>query len=109
MAKYKHITDADRLQIEHELRHSKSIKKIAKLIGKHHSTVAREIRARRIESSKGAAMRVTNRCVQRKNCNRGQLCMDRPDCIRRCNLCREPCRELGRPIHEVERENVRGQ
>jgi len=94
MAKYMHITDADRLQIEHELRHGKSIKKIAKLIGKHHSTVAREIRARRIESSKGAAMRVTNRCVQRKNCNRGQLCMDRPDCIRRCsacNLCNSVC------------------
>jgi IS30 family transposase len=87
MDAYKHITDMDRLQIEHGLRHGSSIKKIAALIGKHHSTVAREIRARRIESIKGAAGRITNRCVQRRTCNRIQICMDMPDCTRRCSAC----------------------
>jgi IS30 family transposase len=87
MGKYTHITDADRLQIEHELRQGTSLKKIAAIIGKHHSTVAREIHARRIVSNKGAAGRITNRCVLRKNCNRIQICMDRPDCTRRCSTC----------------------
>ena len=87
MDKYTHITDADRLQIEHGLRHGISMKKIAALIGKHHSTVAREILARRIESNKGAAGRITNRCILRRDCDRLQLCMDRPDCTRRCSAC----------------------
>ena len=55
MAKFTHITDSDRLQIEHGLRHGTSIKKIAALIGKHHSTVAREILARR--RTKGCDLR----------------------------------------------------
>jgi IS30 family transposase len=87
MAKYTHITDADRLQIEHGLRHDISIKKIAAMIGKHHSTVAREILARRNDSNKGAAGRITNRCILRRECDRLQLCMDRTDCTRRCSTC----------------------
>ena len=63
MNRYTHLTDANRLQIEHGLRNNSSIRKIAALIGKHHSTVAREILARRVESLKGAAGRITNRPV----------------------------------------------
>ena len=37
MATSKHLTDAERLEIEHGLRHGLSIKKIAAKIGKHHS------------------------------------------------------------------------
>jgi transposase, IS30 family len=88
MEKYTHITDADRLEIEHGLRHRLSIKKIAAKIGKHHSTVAREVRARSLASDKGAFGRVTNRCVRRLSCDRRQLCEDRPDCVKRCSACR---------------------
>lgn len=88
MAKNKHLTDAERLEIEHGLRHGLSLKKIAAGIGKHHSTVAREILARSVESGKGAYGRVTNRCVSRRSCGKAQLCMERPDCVRRCSLCR---------------------
>jgi transposase, IS30 family len=88
MGKYKHITDADRLEIEHGLRHRQSIKKIAAKIGKHHSTLAREIRARSLASDKGAFGRVTNRCVSRRSCDRRQICEDRPDCVKRCSACR---------------------
>jgi len=87
MNRYTHLTDANRLQIEHGLRNNSSIRKIAALIGKHHSTVAREILARRVESLKGAAGRITNRCVSRADCTRVQICMDRPDCTRRCSAC----------------------
>ena len=88
MATNKHLTDAERLEIEHGLRHGLSIKKIAAKIGKHHSTVAREILARSVASDKGAYGRITNRCVSRLSCERRQLCADRPDCVRRCPACR---------------------
>jgi transposase, IS30 family len=88
MAKNKHLTDAERLEIEHGLKHGLSLKKIASAIGKHHSTVAREIRARRVASDKGAYGRITNRCASRLSCGRRQLCVGKPDCVRRCSLCR---------------------
>ena len=88
MAKYKHITDIERLEIEHALRQGASLKKIAAKIGKHHSTVAREILARSVASDKGAFGRVTNRCVSRLSCDRRQLCEDKPDCVKRCSVCR---------------------
>jgi transposase, IS30 family len=88
MAPRKHLTDADRLEIEHGLRHGLSIKKIAARIGKHHSTVAREICARRLASDKGAFGRITNRCLSRLSCSTRQLCEDKPDCVRRCSTCR---------------------
>jgi IS30 family transposase len=107
MTKNKHLTDTDRMEIEHGLRHGLSIKKIAAKIEKHHSTVAREIRARSVASDKGAHGRVTNRCVSRDSCEKSQLCMDQPDCLRRCPICRrcnsvcpefreEVCQDLAR-------------
>lgn len=108
MAKNKHITDHDRLEIEHALKQRSSFKKIAVAIGKHHSSVAREVLARRTPSNKGAFGRVTNRCVSRRSCDRRQLCMDKPDCLKRCSACRlcnstcpdfaeETCPRLGAP------------
>lgn len=88
MAKNKHLTDADRLEIEHGLRHRLSIQKIAAKIGKHPSTVSREICARSVVSHKGAFGRLTNRCVSRLSCSVRQLCEDKPDCVKRCSACR---------------------
>ena len=59
--KNKHITDIERLNIEHVLRERKSIHEIAEKIGKHRSTVSREIRSRMTSSNKGAYGRVSNR------------------------------------------------
>jgi transposase, IS30 family len=88
MSKNKHLTDSDRAEIEHGLRHGLSINKIAAKIGKHHSTVAREICSRSVASDKGAFGRLTNRCVSRRSCEKRQLCMDKPDCVKRCSACR---------------------
>ena len=49
----KHITDAQRLQIEHRLKEHASLKSIASEIGKSHTTISREILQRREESLKG--------------------------------------------------------
>ena len=85
--KNKHLTDLERLDLEHALRQGTSLKQIAAKIGKHHSTLSREILARRTASDKGAFGRLTNRCVRRAECDRHQLCMDKPDCLRRCATC----------------------
>jgi IS30 family transposase len=87
MAKHKHLTALERQEVEHGLRQGDSIKSIAGKIGKHHSTVSREILARRIASDKGAFGRLTNRCTARLACDKRQLCNDKPDCVRRCSTC----------------------
>lgn len=101
MTKNKHLTDIDRQEIEHGLRHGLSIKKLAAKIGKHHSTVAREIGARSVPSDKGAFGRLTNRCVSRRCCEKHQLCMDQPDCVKRCSgcrLCNSMCPEFNEEV-----------
>jgi IS30 family transposase len=87
MSKNKHLTDAERVQIEQWLKQKESIKKIAKTLGKSTSTISREIKARAILSDKYAPYRIHNRCVNRLECSRRYLCEDKPDCTRRCATC----------------------
>jgi len=94
MAKNKHLTNDERLQIEHLLGEQTSLSQIAEKLGKNKSTISREVRARAVVSDKGARYRVRNRCVKRTNCNRYYLCEDKTQCTRRCsacNLCNEIC------------------
>lgn len=93
MATNKHLTDLERLDLERSIREGVSIKKIAEKIGKHHSTISREILSRRIASDKGAYGRISNRCALRADCTRRQLCMDKPNCIRHCASCQR-CNEV---------------
>lgn len=87
MAKNKHLTDAERLQIEQALKGGVSIKRIAAALDKSASTISREIRARAIHSRKYAPYRVHNRCEQRNICQKHQICLDKPNCTRKCSLC----------------------
>ena len=58
MAKNKHLTDEERLQIEHWLKGGMSLNGIAEELGKNRSTISREIRAHWVSSDKSAAGRV---------------------------------------------------
>ena len=92
--KNKHLTDEERLLIEHWLKGGASLKSIAVELGRSASTISREVRARAIASDKSAVGRVANRCIMRKDCIKRQLCDDKPDCMRKCsacNLCNEMC------------------
>ena len=94
MAKNKHLTKDERLQIEHLLGEQTTLKQIAARLNKHPATISREIRAHAIVSDKGARYRIRNRCVMRADCNRYNLCQDKTQCARRCsacNLCNEIC------------------
>jgi IS30 family transposase len=108
MAKNKHLTDEERLQIEHCLKEGVSLKQIAIRLDKSTSTISREIRAHFALSNKGAAYRVSNRCIRRKSCDRYYLCEDKPSCIKRCSSCKlcnavckdfeeEKCKALSSP------------
>ena len=98
MTKNKHLTNYERLQIGRLLSEQTSLSQIAEKLGKHKSTISREVRARAIPSDKGAPFRIRNRCVKRMDCNIFHLCVDiRADktyCNRKCstcNLCNEIC------------------
>lgn len=106
--KNKHITDAERLEIEHGLRRRKSINEIAKTTGKHRTTISREIRSRRVISNKGALGRLTNRCIHKTSCKKTLICDDKTRCKRRCSVCKfcnsrcedfkeEVCYKLAKP------------
>ena len=84
------LTDADRLAIETALRSGKTVYCIAKELSRPVTTITREIRARAVESDKGAAYRVTNRCAFRMECQRRDICAH---CLydgkRLCKFCRQ--------------------
>jgi len=88
MANYKHISDSERMQIEHWLKEHISIKKIALNLGRSTSTISREICTRAISSSKSPPYRVPNRCKHQANCQKRYLCENKPDCTKLCKLCR---------------------
>lgn len=87
MPKNKHLTDAERLQIEQWLKDRLPISQIAQKLNKNKSTVSREIRSRAITSDKYAPYRVHNRCINRNDCQKHYLCDNKPNCTKRCSLC----------------------
>ena len=92
--KNKHLTDEERLLIEHWLKGGASLKSIATELSRSTSTISREVRARAINSDKSASGRVANRCIMRKDCIKRQLCDDKPNCMRKCsacNICNKVC------------------
>ncbi len=96
MPKHKHLTDAERLQIEQWLKYGLSIKQIALKLDKSTSTISREIRSRAIISNKYAPYRIHNRCTNRHSCKKRYLCSDKPNCTKfcsTCNLCNELCED----------------
>ncbi|MDD4146591.1 MAG: IS30 family transposase [Clostridia bacterium] len=99
MAKNKHLTDTERLQIEQCLREGLPLKRIAARLEKSTSTVSREIRAHAIQSDKYAPHRIRNRCVEREDCQKRYLCIDKPNCTKRCSTC-NLCNDLCEDYHE---------
>lgn len=98
MAKHKHLTNEDRSQLEHLLRGRRSIKSIARVLGKSPSTIAREIKQHATQSNKSAPSRIRNRCLHRRNCSKFYLCEDKPNCKKHrcstCTLCNSVCRDF---------------
>ena len=89
------LTETDRLAIESMLKSGRTVYAIANALKRPVTTIVREIKARAVESCKGAAWRVTNRCAYRMECERRQVCAyclydGRRQC-RFCRLCNSHC------------------
>jgi len=93
MAKNKHLTNYERLQIERLISEQTSLSQIAEKLEKSKSTISREIRSRAVQSDKGAPFRVRNRCARRMDCNKYHLCVDKTRCSRKCSTCKL-CNEI---------------
>lgn len=95
MTTKKHLTGEDRLQIENRLKQGESLSKIAKALGKSTSTITREVQNRSLERNKGAAGRIVNRCIHKRECQKRDICPQFPcaypkhhehcSCCRKCN------------------------
>ena len=101
-----HLTRDQRMTIEAMLNKGLSFHEIAKAVNVHHSTISREVKSRRREENIGARGMTLNRCIHRTQCDKRQICMDRPDCLRRCGSCsrcntRCPKFEEERCIHHL--------
>ena len=94
MSKNKHLTHGERMQIEMSLKAGFSLKRIAASLDKSATTISREIRAHALDSDKYAPYRIHNRCIGRTDCQKRQLCEDKPNCTKKCstcNLCNQVC------------------
>jgi len=89
------LTEVDRLRIEEGLRNRMTVYAIAKELRRPARTIMREIRSRARASDKGAAYRVSNRCVHRMDCPKANLCAhclyDGTRHCRFCRLCNSNC------------------
>jgi len=87
------MTDEERIVIESMLRTGRTVYAIAKTLSRPVTTITREIKARAVESDKGAAYRVTNRCMFKMECERRHICAH---CLydgnRLCKFCRREAR-----------------
>ena len=84
----KHLSPVERVQVEASLKAGKSVKQIARELGRSASTVAREIRKRSIRSDKGTSFS-RNQCARRKECRERGVCAGGCSAAREllCALC----------------------
>jgi len=89
------LREEDRLRIEDGLRKRQTVYAIAKELKRPKRTIMREIRLRARASDKGAAYRVSNRCVHRMDCQKKRICVhcfyDECRHCRFCRLCNVNC------------------
>lgn len=89
------LTPMDRLAIETGLNENKTFYAIGKELGKPAKTIAREVKARAVESDKGAVGRRLNRCTHRAECQKRNVCascsQSRNIPCRACSRCNASC------------------
>ena len=64
----------DRHNIESMLKEGSSVYAIAKALSRPVTAITREIKTHAVESNKGAAYRVSNRCAFKMQCSKRNIC-----------------------------------
>lgn len=104
----KHLTLAERKDIEILLREGKSFKEIGRYLGKDCTTISKEIRFHFVERKSGAWGQSYNACNHRFGCKKSLLCNNLDCTIKNCKACsvcnnfcnsfvEEICRKLENP------------
>ncbi len=86
MAKNKHLTDLDRLQIQHGLLHRNSIKKIAFDLGKAQLQFQENFVSVQYQTNV-THTKILIGASHRFDCSKHYLCEDKPNCIKQCRSC----------------------
>lgn len=93
----KHMTNDDRCEIERLLRMGWLIAQIARKLERPESTIAREIKNRRVDSDKGVRKTTSATCALFESCRRTKICVI--DCgmrklCKNCICCVEACADF---------------
>ncbi len=101
MAKHKHFTINDRIEIEHSLKESLSFKAIARKLDRDCTSISKEVRKHITQKKVGAYGRAFNNCIHRFDCNHSYIC-DNPSCKNRycrfCSKCSNVCSDFKEEI-----------
>lgn len=102
MCDYKHFSLDDRVTIESNLNSSQSFKAISLLLGKSHTSVAREVKKHITKERKGSYGRNFNDCSNRLSCTRSDICGRRATCAKKlcrfCPKCLSVCPEYSKAL-----------
>lgn len=102
MAKYKHLTMSERIEIYSLLKEDKSIRKIAKALNRDPTTIAKEIKKHLEVKETGCGGRPFNQCKNSDRCNKIQVCGAKwcYDFCYKCSKCNSVCNEFEEQICE---------
>jgi len=101
MSSKKHLDLSDRIVIEDGVNRNLPVRTIAASLGKHPTTIAREIKQHRYKQRSGTLRFNYNNCAHRYDCKKKNVCdVCNTDkyykYCRNCGLCNDPCPEFKR-------------
>ncbi len=108
MSKFKHLDLDDRIIIEQSLKVSCSFKAIAKELGKHCTSVSKEVKNHIMVKQTGYLGRAFNNCQYRFSCKKSYICQSESCHHKNCKFCsicskvckdyvKETCKLLDKP------------
>ena len=102
MAKYKHLTLSERIEIYTLLKENKSLRKIAKALNRDPTTIAKEIKKHLEVKETGCGGRPFNQCKHSDGCIKTQVCGAKwcLDFCYKCSKCNSCCPEYEEQICE---------
>lgn len=102
MAKYKHLTMSERIEIYSLLKQDKSIRKIAKALNRDPTTIAKEIKKHLEVKETGCGGRPFNQCKHSDRCTKTGVCGAKwcLDFCYKCSKCNSVCNEFEEQICE---------
>lgn len=102
MAKYKHLTMSERIEIYSLLKQDKSIRQIAKALNRDPTTIAKEIKKHLEVKETGCGGRPFNQCKHSDQCLKTKVCGAKwcLDFCYKCSKCNSVCDEYEEQICE---------